>query len=197
MIQRRVRHEARRLIDLDQPRFGFLIEEDVDAEDLEAKLVLKVLRLRCLLDVSDLVTARNNRLHRQLLELLPALLGADDLGVLLPLLIDRLKDGRQTAFVTEVVSARVLHKVLALLVDRVVGQMHAEVVEVAAEGRDVVLRREPRQALLVNEDAQRNDTCDQHIYAQIELQIVNEEWFVQVALGDVMLANLHPIVIPR
>ena len=197
MIQRRVRHEARRLIDLDQPRFGFLIEEDVDAEDLEAKLVLKVLRLRCLLDVSDLVTARNNRLHRQLLELLPALLGADDLGVLLPLLIDRLKDGRQTAFVTEVVSARVLHEVLALLVDRVVGQMHAEVVEVAAEGRDVVLRREPRQALLVNEDAQRNDTCDQHIYAQIELQIVNEEWFVQVALGDVMLANLHPIVIPR
>lgn len=197
MIQRRVRHEARRLIDLDQPRFGFLIEEDVDAEDLEAKLVLEVLRLRCLLDVSDLVTARNNRLHRQLLELLPALLGADDLGVLLPLLIDRLKDGRQTAFVTEVVSARVLHEVLALLVDRVVGQMHAEVVEVAAEGRDVVLRREPRQALLVNEDAQRNDTCDQHIYAQIELQIVNEEWFVQVALGDVMLANLHPIVIPR
>ena len=197
MIQRRVRHEARRLIDLDQPRFGFLIEEDVDAEDLEAKLVLEVLRLRCLLDVSDLVTARNNRLHRQLLELLPALLGADDLGVLLPLLIYRLKDGRQTAFVTEVVSARVLHEVLALLVDRVVGQMHAEVVEVAAEGRDVVLRREPRQALLVNEDAQRNDTCDQHIYAQIELQIVNEEWFVQVALGDVMLANLHPIVIPR
>ena len=197
MIQRRVRHEARRLIDLDQPRFGFLIEEDVDAEDLEAKLVLEVLRLRCLLDVSDLVTARNNRLHRQLLELLPALLGADDLGILLPLLIDRLKDGRQTAFVTEVVSARVLHEVLALLVDRVVGQMHAEVVEVAAEGRDVVLRREPRQALLVNEDAQRNDTCDQHIYAQIELQIVNEEWFVQVALGDVMLANLHPIVIPR
>ena len=197
MIQRRVRHEARRLIDLDQPRFGFLIEEDVDAEDLEAKLVLEVLRLRCPLDVSDLVTARNNRLHRQLLELLPALLGADDLGVLLPLLIDRLKDGRQTAFVTEVVSARVLHEVLALLVDRVVGQMHAEVVEVAAEGRDVVLRREPRQALLVNEDAQRNDTCDQHIYAQIELQIVNEEWFVQVALGDVMLANLHPIVIPR
>ena len=197
MIQRRVRHEARRLIDLDQPRFGFLIEEDVDAEDLEAKLVLKVLRLRCLLDVSDLVTARNNRLHRQLLELLPALLGADDLGVLLPLLIDRLKDGRQTAFVTEVVSARVLHEVLALLVDRVVGQMHAEVVEVAAEGRDVVLRREPRQALLVNEDAQRNDTSNQHIYAQIELQIVNEEWFVQVALGDVMLANLHPIVIPR
>ena len=197
MIQRRVSHEARRLIDLDQPRFGFLIEEDVDAEDLEAKLVLEVLRLRCPLDVSDLVTARNNRLHRQLLELLPALLGADDLGVLLPLLIDRLKDGRQTAFVTEVVSARVLHEVLALLVDRVVGQMHAEVVEVAAEGRDVVLRREPRQALLVNEDAQRNDTCDQHIYAQIELQIVNEEWFVQVALGDVMLANLHPIVIPR
>ena len=96
-----------------------------------------------------------------------------------------------------VCSAGVLHEVLALLVDRVVGQMHAEVVEVAAEGRDVILRREPRQALLVNEDAQRNDTCDQHIYAQIELQIVNEEWFVQVALGDVMLANLHPIVVPR
>ena len=92
---------------------------------------------------------------------------------------------------------RVLHEVLALLVDRVVGQMHAEVVEVAAEGRDVVLRREPRQALLVNEDAQRNDTSDQHIYAQIELQIVNEKWLVQVTLRNVMLANLHPIVIPR
>ena len=79
---------------------------------------------------------------------------------------------------SEIVSARVLHEVLALLVDGVVGQMHAEIVEVASEGRDVVLRREPRQALLVNEDAQRNYTSDQHINAQIELQIVNEERFV-------------------
>ena len=57
MIQWRVRHEARRLIDLDQPWFGFLIEEDVDAEDLEAELVLEVLRFCCSLDVSDLITA--------------------------------------------------------------------------------------------------------------------------------------------
>ena len=97
---------------------------------------------------------------------------------------------------SEIVSARVLHEVLALLVDGVVGQMHAEIVEVASEGRDVVLSREPRQALLVNEDAQRNDACDQHIYAQVELQIVNEKWLVQVTLRNVMLANLHPIVIP-
>ena len=94
MIQRRVRHEARRLIDLDQPWFGFLIEEDVDAEDLEAKLVLEVLRLRRPLDVFDLFAARNYRLHRQLLELLPALLRTDYLRVLLPLCIDCFKDGR-------------------------------------------------------------------------------------------------------
>ena len=165
---------------------------------MEAKLVLEVLWLRCFLDVCDLVAARNNRLHRQLLELLPAILGTYDLWVLLPLLINRFKDGRQATFMAGiVVYSRVLHEVLALLIDCVIGQMHAEVVEVAAEGRDVVLRREPRQALLVNKDAQWNDTSDEYVYAQVELQIVNQEWFVEVALCDVMLANLHPIVIPR
>ena len=81
MVQWRIRHEAWRLIDFDQPRLRLLVKEDVDAEDLEAELVLEVLRFCCSLDVSDLITARNYRLHGQLFELLPALSRGDNLRV--------------------------------------------------------------------------------------------------------------------
>ena len=55
-----------------------------------------------------------------------------------------------------VLGAAVLHEVFGLFVNGVVRQVHEEVVEVAAEGRHVVLRREASQALLEDEDAKWN-----------------------------------------
>ena len=94
---------------------------------------------------------------------------------------------------TEVVSARVLHEVLALLVDRVVGQVHAEVVQVAAKGRYVVLCSEPRQTLFIEKDSKRDHRSDQHIDPQVELQVVQQERLVEIALRYIVLASLVPI----
>lgn len=88
----------------------------------------------------------------------------------------------------EVVPSLVLDEVFTLLVDRIVGQVHAQVVQVAAFGRHVVLRGEPRQALLVNEDSKRHYRSDKHVYAQVKLEIVHEKRLVEVALGHVVLA---------
>ena len=62
-----------------------------------------------------------------------------------------------------VVFAIVLHEVFALFVDSIVRQMHAKVVQVAPERRDVLLGGEAGQALLVDENAQGHDRRDQHI----------------------------------
>ena len=71
-----------------------------------------------------------------------------------------------------VVVTGVLHEVVRLLVDRVVGQVHAEVVQVAAQGRYVVLRGEPRQTLFIEKNSKRDHRSDQHVDAQVELQVV-------------------------
>lgn len=142
------------MIDFDEPRLGLLVEEDVNAENLKAELVFKVLRLRRPLNVRDLIVPRNDRFHRQFLKLLPALRGGNYLRVFLALRIDGSKDGGQASFVSEIViRARVLHEILTLLVYRIVGQVHAEVVEIAAKRRNIILRCEPRQAFLVYENA--------------------------------------------
>ena len=85
---------------------------------------------------------------------MPALGRGDNLWVFFALGVDGAEDGGQAAFVTEIIiCSRVLHEILAFLINCIVGQVHAEVVEIAAEWRDIVLRGEPRQALLVYENA--------------------------------------------
>ena len=97
----------------------------------------------------------------------------------------------------EVVVARVLHEVFALLIYRIICQMHAQVVKIATDGCNVVLRCKPRQPLIVDVDAKRNHTRDKDIYAQIELQVVDEERFVKIALSHIVLTRLKPFPVPR
>ena len=51
------------------------------------------------------------------------------------------------------------------------------------------------EALLVYEYSQWYDRCDQDINPQVELQVVQEKWFMKVALGDVVLTGLKPVEI--
>ena len=96
-----------------------------------------------------------------------------------------------------IIGTRVLHEILTFLIYSIVGQVHAEVVEIATKRRYIILRREPRQALLVNEDAKRDDTRDQHVDAQVELEIIDEEGLVEVALRHIVLSMLDPLEVPR
>ena len=65
----------------------------------------------------------------------------------------------------EVISARILHKLVALLIDRVISQVHTQVVQVAALRRHVVLSRKSGKTFLVNEDSQRYHRCDENVDA--------------------------------
>lgn len=96
----------------------------------------------------------------------------------------------------EVVVSRILHEVLTLLINGIIGQMHAQIVKVAADGCNVILSSKPRQAFVINIDAKWNDASDQHIYAKVELQIVDEKRLMKITLRHVVLARLKPFPVP-
>ena len=52
----------------------------------------------------------------------------------------------------KIVDSRVLHELIAVLVDRIVGQVHAQVVQVTALRRHVVLRSKSGETFFVDED---------------------------------------------
>ena len=92
MIKRGISHETGRLVDFDKPGFGLFVQENVDTQYLEAKLVFKVLRLSSSLCVSDMIMAGDNCFNSQFFELLPALLARDHLGIFLFGCIDGFED---------------------------------------------------------------------------------------------------------
>jgi hypothetical protein len=124
--------------------------------------------------------ARNERLHHHLLNAPPARVEV------LALVRHPLAQARERplgAFVA-VLAVLVEHEVLVGLVHRVVGEVHAHVVEVVGGGRLVQLRAEAHQPLLVEEHAQRVARHHQHVDPQIELHAVDE-----VRLGQVPLRH--------
>ena len=72
------------MVYFDEPRFGFLVEKDVDAQDLEALLMLEILWFCRSLNVSDVVMTRNDSFYCEFLELLPTVFACNDLRVALP-----------------------------------------------------------------------------------------------------------------
>ena len=73
--------------------------------------------------------------------------------------------------------------------------MHEQVVKVASERRHVILRREASETLLINKNSQWYHRRNKNIYAQIELQIIDKEGLVEIALSYVMFACLIPVKI--
>ena len=86
-----------------------------------------------------------------------------------------LEDASQASFVPDVVVVYVLvlNEVLVLLVDCIVGQMHAEIVQIAAQWRNVFLSREASKTLFKEKNSDWNNLSDQYVDTQVELQIVN------------------------
>lgn len=82
------------------------------------------------------------------------------------------------------------HKLLALLVDCVVGEVHADIIDVVLVRRDVGLSGEPAQSLPEDEHAQRVNSCHQHVYSQVELQPVDQVGAAEVALHHTVLLRI-------
>jgi hypothetical protein len=94
-----------------------------------------------------------------------------------------------------VVASGILLEIFSFLIDSVIGEVHVQVAEVAADRRHVFRSREPSEALMVYENPQRRDRCEQNIDPQIKFKPINEVRLVKVALGNIVLIWLDPVVV--
>ena len=69
--------------------------------------------------------------------------------------------------------------------------MHEQVVQVAFARPHVLISREPRDPLLVNEHSEWIHPVNESVYPQVELKSVDEVGLVHVALGHVLLSRLQ------
>ena len=94
-----------------------------------------------------------------------------------------------------IIFALILLKGIGLLIDRVIRQMHKQIVQIAADRCNVLGRCEPRQSLFIQKNSQRRHTCQQHINTQIKLQSINQIGLMQIPLRNVVLLWINPIVV--
>ena len=81
----------------------------------------------------------------------------------------------------------ILHELITLLIDRVVGQMGKLVcLDVCGV---VLLTRKPRKALIVDVNPPGVHRCYANVKPHIELEAVNEKWVVQISTHNVRLIN--------
>ena len=69
--------------------------------------------------------------------------------------------------------ALIFLKILMILVDRIVGQVHIQVFEVAFVGFSIGYSSKPGQAILVDVDSQRIDSEQQDVYPQVILKAID------------------------
>jgi hypothetical protein len=67
----------------------------------------------------------------------------------------------------------VLHKTLCVLIDRVIGQMHEEIVDVVRIWALIKRGCKSNQTLLINENSKRVDSHEEHVDSEIEFQTIN------------------------
>ena len=85
------------------------------------------------------------------------------------------------------VSARLVFSLLVgvtVLIDRIVGQVHKQVVHVASSWFAIRLRTKACQTLFVDVNTHRIASVEEHINSQIILEIVNQVWLIKVVLDD-------------
>ena len=150
--------ETRCLIDFNQPGLRFAVNENVEAEDLKTQRALNVLRFGRSVSVCQLLVTGDGGLDRELFYFLPALGARDHFGIFGRCLVNVPENLSETALVARVVvTAHVLLKIVGVLVDGVVRQVHVQIAQVAANGRNVLRRGEASQALVVDKNAKRRD----------------------------------------
>ena len=190
------------MVDLEQPGLRILVQEDVEAKDLEAQTVLQVIWLRCSVGMRQAGLGCDERLQYDILDRLPDLLRGDHgLTLLQEMLavVYRAEDSLEAALVAHVVplGITVEDELHALFVDCVVSQMHHHVIQVAWARLLVLLRRETRETLLGDVGTEGIDTCHQNVDTQVKFKARYEVRFVEVPLShEVFVGVLHPVEAP-
>jgi len=82
------------------------------------------------------------------------------------------------------------HELRTVLVDGVVGEVHADLVHVLAGGHLVLLSREPAQPLLVHIEGQGVNAGHQHIDPEVEFEALDEVGLVDVPLHHAVCSGV-------
>ena len=83
-----------------------------------------------------------------------------------------------------------------LLVDGIVGQVHAHILHVFLIRRHIVLSGESSQSLTKDEDPQWVHACHKHIDAEVELESVDEVGAAEVSLDHAVLLRVDVLQLP-
>lgn len=194
------------MVDLDEPRLQVTVDHDVEAEDVEARLVLYVVWQACAMDLVNYRLTCYHGLHDQIINVLfeklfgfaakptcdvlkdaqiAALMCTCDFlrAVIVPFLLATV--ARTARAPCAAIEVAVLHVVFILFVDRVVRQVHKQVLQLTAVAVGCRLVRpsgEPGHAVIVDVDLERIDTIQEHVQPQVKLEAVYEQRVVEVSL---------------
>ena len=69
--------------------------------------------------------------------------------------------------------------------------MHVQIFKVSFLGPSVSFSGEASDALFEHEDSKRLDTVDEAVDPEIELEVVDQIWFVHVPLGDLLVPRFE------
>lgn len=108
------------------------------------------------------------------------------------------KNCPKTPFVAHIILVWILieYEVVAVLVDCIVSQMHAQISQVAPEGRLVNLGCEPRQPLMIDVGPQRVNPGHQHVDAEVKFELIDKVGLVKVPLRHIVFIGLQPLEVP-
>ena len=76
------------------------------------------------------------------------------------------------------------HKLLMVLIYGIISEMLKEIVEVVLVGLLEQLCGKSSKPIIIHEDTQRLNTCDQNIYPEIKFETINKQWIGNVALDN-------------
>lgn len=80
------------------------------------------------------------------------------------------------------------YKVGVVLIDSIVGEVHADILHVLLRGNYIGFGCETSEPFVVEINSQRVDTSQQHIDSKVKLQPLDEVGFMEVALHYIMFA---------
>ena len=192
LVQARLCLETRRLIHLNQVRFRLAVQQNVKAENLETQLAFEVVRLTRFVGVVQRGVRRDYSLHNNVAYL------PFQLFVVLSVVHQLRKHAFEAAFVRArfifvvgTLAARILHKILVMLVYRIIRQMHIQIVYVAVIWLFIFFSCHSHKPIFEHENSQRIYAVKQGIDSQIEFLVVNHVRIRNVSLSNDVFVRIH------
>jgi len=189
LVEWAVRREGGQAVDLKQPWLHLLIQKNVEAQHLEAHRVLQVVGLDGLKRVDKVWSSADDGLNGYVLNLSPDVRSSLPRHRLLNLLEDRV-DTPLVASVC-VFFVLILFKVVRLLINCIIGEMHKKVVHITLKWLLVWFGGKSCEAFFEYKNPKRINSIEKDIYSHVKLEAVHQEGFMHILLNHILLALVH------